>query len=182
MYLIETERLALRELDLIDLESLHEILGDSATMKYYPSTYSLEEVKSWLSRNIESYEKHSFGLWAMVLKGEETFIGQCGISMQDIDEELVPEIGYHINRNFWNKGYATEAANACMPYGFNNLDLESIYIHTYVKNIPSQRIAEKIGMKRIKVYDKHIKNHNVTWQHVVFRVNKSELIYDLKVS
>jgi RimJ/RimL family protein N-acetyltransferase len=178
MYITETKRLGLRKLDLFDLEALHEILGDTATMRYYPSTYNLEQVKGWIIKSMVNYSKYNFGLWAAILKETETFIGQCGISMQNIDGELAPEIGYHINRNFWNKGYATEVAKASLNYGFKHLNLESIYIHTYVKNIPSQRIAEKIGMKKIKIYDKYIKSHDVTWPHVVYRMNKSEFMDD----
>ncbi len=176
MYITETKQLGLRKLDLFDLEALHKILGDAATMKYYPSPYNLEQVKGWIIKSMVNYTKCNFGLWGIILKAKETFIGQCGISMQNIDGESVPEIAYHINKNFWNKGYATEAAEASMHYGFDHLNLESIFIHTYVKNIPSQRVAEKIGMRKIKVYDKYIKSHDITWPHVVYKINKKDMV------
>ncbi len=168
MYLIETKRLGLRKLTKEDASTLHEILGDRATMKYYPAPFSLEAVENWVNRSIESYHQNGFGLWAVILKESGLFIGQCGISLQNIDESVVPEIGYHFNKAYWNRGYATEAAEASLQYGFQNFDFESIFIHTYIKNTPSQRIAQKIGMKKVKEYEKHIKSHGIFWRHVVY--------------
>ena len=173
-YLIDTERLGLRKLIKDDCNYLQKMLGDSQTMIYYPATYSIDEVNNWINRSIKSYHKNGFGLWAVILKETNSFIGQCGISLQKIDGKTVPEIGYHINKKHWNHGYATEAAKASLNYGFQYLNLEKIFIHTYINNIPSQRIAKKIGMKKVKEYNKQIKSHNVIWRHVVFEKSKKE--------
>ena len=172
MPIIETSRLELRELTKADSYELHKVLGDPETMQFYPSPYTIEAVKGWIDRSIESYKDHGFGLWAVILKETNQFIGQCGISIQNIDGEQVSEIGYHINKQYWNQGYATEASRACMQYGFRQLGLDELFIHTYVKNIPSQRIAEKLGMRKIKEYDKYIQSHGLTWRHVVFEMKK----------
>ena len=165
---IATERLILRELTEQDVPSLYEILSDPETMKYYPAPYDLKGTEGWVNYSRNSYAKNGFGLWAMTLKADGSFIGQCGLHYTNIDGEKVPEIGYHVNKKFWNKGYATEAALASLKYGFEKFHLPQIFIHTWVKNIPSQRIAEKVGMQKAKEYDKHIPAHNIFMRHIVY--------------
>ncbi len=176
MYLLETPRLGLRALNQEDTTTLYRILGDPETMQYYPAPFSAEQVDNWITRNIESYRQHGFGLWAIILKATGELIGQCGISWQQINGEMVPEIGYHIHKAYWKKGYATEAAQACLHYGFQNFAFDRLFIHTYVKNMPSRRIAEKLGMKHVKTYDKLIKSHHLVWQHVVYAITRAEAV------
>ncbi|WP_418603417.1 GNAT family N-acetyltransferase [Hwangdonia sp.] len=168
MHIIETDRLILRKLKIEDVPLLHDILGDKKTMIYYPAPYEIDEVIQWINKSIQSYAENGFGLWAVILKGSNEFIGQCGISLQNINGNIVPEIGYHIKQSFWNNAYATEAARASLNYGFKTLRLSEIFIHTYIKNIPSQRVAEKIGMTRLFEYQKQLAFNNVKWLHVVY--------------
>ncbi|MBD8071576.1 GNAT family N-acetyltransferase [Bacillus sp. PS06] len=155
MKIIESERLYLRELKIEDSEELAKVLSDPESMQYYPQPFNQEKVERWIHWNIENYKKFNHGLWAVILKDGETFIGDCGITMQEIDGEIVPEIGFHIIKSYWNKGYATEAANACKNYAFDALNYSRIYSYTVIRNIPSQKVAEKIGMKTYKVFEKN---------------------------
>lgn len=172
MLVIETNRLQLRRLTLEDAPALHQILSDPDTMRFYPAPYDMDGTLSWIERSISSYQKNGFGLLAVILKNTNQLIGQCGISLQYINEETVPEIGYHIGKTHWNNGYATEAAQGCLTYGFETLGLDCLYIHTYIKNLPSQRVAEKLGMKKIGEYEKPLKSHKLSWTHVVYRIPK----------
>ena len=173
MNIFETERLFARALNLNDAEFLYPILSDKETMKYYPAPYDIEGVQNWINRSLISYKKNGFGLWAIINKESNIFIGQCGISLQNIDGKIVPEIGYHMHKDFWNKGYATEAALGSLNYGFETLKLDKIYIHTYVNNIPAQRVAEKLGMTKQFVYDKYLKTFKVTWPIVVYSSSRN---------
>ena len=175
---LETKRLRLRELTLQDLDALAEILSDKETMQFYPAPFNRRSTERWIANNLDSYRRQGMGLWALVLKDNGTFLGQCGITWQNINNQTVPEIGYHINKKYWNNGYATEAAAACLAHGFSKLQFPEIYIHTYVKNIPSQRIAEKIGMDRLHEYDKYIPSHGIVWRHVVYSKKKAWLMPD----
>ena len=83
------------------------------------------------------------------------FIGDCGITMQNIGDETVPEIGFHIIKEYCNKGFATEAALACKEYAFKVLHYHDVFSYTTVRNIPSQNVAEKIGMKVYKYFEKN---------------------------
>ena len=97
---IETERLLLREYTFEDFHSLYEILSDPETMAHYPKPYDENGVRRWIQWNLENYAKYGFGLWAVVLKETGKMIGDCGITMQNIDGELLPEIGYHIPKSY----------------------------------------------------------------------------------
>jgi RimJ/RimL family protein N-acetyltransferase len=152
---METKRLFLRELTMEDLEGLHKIFSDPESMRHYPKPFTLEETKKWIKWNIENYATYDFGLWGVVLKEGERFVGDCGITMQSINGKMEPEIGYHINKEYTNKGYATEAAKACQDYAFNVLKLKKLYSYMKYTNIASARVAEKNGMKLImEVEDK----------------------------
>ena len=96
--------------------------------RYYPHHFNEDEVKSWIKWNIENYKKYKHGLWGVISKKGDIFIGDCGITMQEIDGETLPEIGFHIINEYWNKGYATEAAFACKEYAFNVLEYEKYSI------------------------------------------------------
>ena len=96
--MIETERLSLRELTPEDFMPLYEIVSDPETMQHYPAPFDEERTRGWISWNMENYRRYGFGLWAVVLKETGEFIGDCGISIQNIDGEMLPEIGYHIHK------------------------------------------------------------------------------------
>ena len=176
MFSLTTQRLRLRELVSEDLEYLHAILSDPQTMKFYPAPYSSEGVQEWLTRNLGRYEDWGHALWAVELHETGEFVGQCGITYQSINDQLLPEIGYQFNRSQWGNGYATEAARACLVYGFEELGFGEIFIHTYVKNTPSQKVAERLGMKKLNVFDKDLSSFEpgLVWPHVVYSMKKAE--------
>ena len=99
---IETKRLILREMTERDFDALYEILSDADTMKYYPAPCDEAHVRRWIAWSIDNYAKYGFGLWAVTLKETGEFIGDCGITMQKIHGETLPEIGYHIHKRHQN--------------------------------------------------------------------------------
>ena len=164
-YIIETKRLRLRQFNDNDFNSLKAILSDKETMKYYPCPYDDEGVLRWLKWSYENYEKHGFGLWAVELKDNNEFIGDCGITLQNIDGEEVYEIGYHCNKKFWNSGYISEAAKACKKWFFENTNYDEVYSYMNVNNIASRKVAEHNGMTLIKEYykqDEHLAVYRIT--------------------
>ena len=151
--IIETKRLILREYRYEDFDGLRDIICDAETMKYYVRPYDENGVTRWLNWCINSYKENGFGLWAMEIKETGEFIGDCGISLQNIDGEILPEIGYHINKNHWRKGYAKEAAGAVRDWLFTNTEYNCAYSYMNIENIASYSTAASIGLKRIKEYD-----------------------------
>lgn len=152
--IIETQRLILRKLTLEDTLSLSLVLSDKESMVHYPHALSTKEVKGWIEKNIERYKKDGFGLWAVIRKEDNQFLGDCGITLQNIDNEILPEIGYHIISAYCNLGYATEAADACKNYAVKELGYKKIYSYSRFENIASQKVASKIGMHKTKTYIK----------------------------
>jgi RimJ/RimL family protein N-acetyltransferase len=153
--IIETDRLYLRELTMEDAPELAKVLSDPESMIYYDAPLNQEKVKKWIGWNLENYQKYKHGLWAVVLKDGDRFIGDCGITMQEIDNETVPEIGFHILKECWGQGYATEAAMACKKYAFDVLNYPSVYSYTTLEHKASQKIVEKIGMREYKFFEKN---------------------------
>src|SRR5512133_1793212 len=137
-----------------DISSLSLVLSDQESMRHYPHPFSNEEVSKWIERNIERYENDGFGLWAVIRKEDNQFLGDCGITLQNIDGDILPEIGFHIIKTYCNKGYATEAAEACKNYAMKVLGFKSIYSYSEIGNIASQKVSSKIGLKKVKTFMK----------------------------
>ena len=150
--MIETERLLLRPYTLSDFDSLYEILSDPETMQHYPAPYDEEKTRNWITWNLDNYEKYGFGLWAVILKETGEFIGDCGITLQNIDGEILPEIGYHIHKKYWRRGFAKEAARAVRDWGFRNTQYDIFYSYMKYTNIGSWSTALANGMKKVKEY------------------------------
>jgi len=151
---IETTRLSLRELNLDDQERLAQILCDPESMRYYPRPFTFDEVRQWIDWNTRNYVKYGHGLWAVIRKDDGTFLGDCGITMQKIDGQELPEVGYHIRKDNCNKGFATEAAQACINLVFKSFPYNALYSYMRTDNAASIRVAEKNGMHFVKCFRK----------------------------
>ena len=150
--IFETKRLILREYAPADFDALYEILSDSETMAHYPRPYDADGVRRWITWNEENYRTYGFGLWAIVLKEAGQFIGDCGITMQNIDGVQLPELGYHIHKAHWQKGYAKEAARTVVHWFFTHTDFDTLYSYTKSTNTASIATAASVGMKKEKEY------------------------------
>jgi RimJ/RimL family protein N-acetyltransferase len=168
--ILETERLILREYTMEDFEGLYAILSDPVTMSHYPRPYDEKGTLRWLNWSLDNYEKYGFGLWAIELKETGRFIGDCGITMQNIDGETLPEIGYHIHRDYWRQGYGKEAARAVRDWFFTHTDFDAVYSYMTAGNTASYSTAASVGMKRIKEYTD--KNGEVC---LVYRITRAEV-------
>ena len=151
--IIETERLYLREMTENDFDALNKVLSDSAIMQHYPYAFDHAKVKAWIQRNIDRYAILGFGLWAVCLKDTGEMIGDCGLTMQLINGEIKPEIGYHIRADKQRKGYATEAAIAVRNWAFNNTPFNIIYSYMKYTNVPSCKTAIAYGCKLVGEFE-----------------------------
>lgn len=150
--IIETERLYLREMTQNDFDDLFAVLGDSFITQHYPYSFDENRVRGWIEKNIQRYKNEGFGLWAVCLKNTDEMIGDCGLTIQNIDGELLPEIGYHIRRDMQRQGFAKEAAKAVRDWGFKNTDYNEIYSYMKYTNVASYKTAISTGMKKVKEY------------------------------
>jgi ribosomal-protein-alanine N-acetyltransferase len=161
MNILETERLLLRQYIEEDSPFLYSIFSDLETMKYYPAPFSLEQTQDWVRKNQERYKKDGFGLWAICLKENNEIIGDCGLVKQVVDGKTEVEIGYHINKKHWSKGFATEAAKSCKEYGFYNLELAKLLSIIDPMNLASIKVAERIGFSKEKEVFIFNKKHHI---------------------
>ena len=145
--MIETERLILREMTEGDFEALRRVLGDGDIMRHYPYSFDDERVRCWIARNRERYRIFGFGLWAVCRKDTGEMIGDCGLTMQIIDGQIRPEIGYHIRADQQRQGFAKEAARAVRDWTFQNTPFRVIYSYMKADNLPSVRTAMSYGCK-----------------------------------
>lgn len=166
MTILQTSRLLLRELTPRDADVLSLVLSDPETMRYYPAPYDRAGVEQWIERNRQRYQDDGVGLWAMELRFTTDVIGDCGVVVQDVEGERLYEIGYHLRRDFWGQGLATEAAIACRDWAFARLKTERLISLIRPENAPSRRVAERVGMSVWK---------DVEWRgfkHYVYSIGK----------
>ncbi len=149
--MLETSRLRLREFVPQDADALAAVLGDPVAMQYYPAAFDRKGVEEWIVKNIGRYQRDGHGLWAMMLKDSGELIGDCGCTLQEVEGTNHIEVGYHVRRDLWSKGYATEAARACMEYAFKSLGVRQVISIIRPENMQSIRVAEKNGMTCGKV-------------------------------
>ena len=149
---METERLLLREMTETDLDALDRVLGDADNMKYYPCPFDRVGTLGWIRRNMERYRIFGFGLWAVCLRETGEVIGDCGLTMQMINGQIKPEIGYHIRADMQRKGYAREAAVAVRDWTFGNTPFRVIYSYMKAENEPSAKTARAYGCRQVDEY------------------------------
>jgi len=143
---IKTERLDLRRMRPDDLAPLMDFLSDPLTMIHYPRPWDRAKVQRWIERAIQSYELCGFGMFAVVLRETGEVIGDCGFTTQEVEGRMETELGYHMARRYWHSGYGAEAACACRDYAFRMLGLPRLISLILPLNLPSRRVAEKVGM------------------------------------
>jgi RimJ/RimL family protein N-acetyltransferase len=143
---ITTARLILRPLTGEDLEPLHHIMSEKDVLRYFPNPDrpSLDRIQGIITRQLKHWEEHGYGWWALELRSKNGLIGWSGLQFLPETEET--EVAYLLGKAFWGRGLATEAAQAGLRYGFENVGLESIVGIVHPENIASQRVIEKLGM------------------------------------
>ncbi len=147
--IIETNRLLLRTFTEEDAQLLYELNLDPEVIKYtYDPIKDLDHAKQVLDQTIlPQYALYNHGRWAVHLKSGLEFIGWCGLKFIPLRNEI--DLGYRFIKNAWGKGYATEAAYACIKYGFEKLNLSRIIGRAVPTNLGSLNVLEKCGLTYI---------------------------------
>jgi len=145
---IETERLILRSWKYEDRETFAEMNGNENVMRYFPTTLSADESNAFVDRINAEFEETGFGLYAVEIKESGEFIGYVGFHRFTFNTSFSPgwEIGWRISDKFWHKGYATEAAQACLAFAREKHFCDRLYSFTAIPNIPSENVMRRIGM------------------------------------
>lgn len=145
-YILETNRLILRELNPNDAKSFYDLNSNPNVIKYTGNVaFKNEEEATEFLVNYEDYKLNGYGRWAVILKSTNTFIGWCGLKFDGVENET--DIGFRFFEEEWGKGYATESAIACLQYGFEKLKLKRIIGRAMKANVGSIKVLEKIGLE-----------------------------------
>lgn len=147
MNIIETERLVFREFTKEDIDKLYLLLSDADVMKHCSGTVDMPGTQKWLDATIELYKKYGYDYWAVYEKDTDAFIGQIGILRQEVGGNEEDCLAFMIGKKYWNKGYATEGAVACINYAFKTLKLEKVIATVEPENLQSMKVLKKIGME-----------------------------------
>ena len=148
-YILETERLRLREFQPSDVDDVRRMLADDEASRIFERVVQRPDyAEHWVARNRKRYREDGHGLWALETKESGTFAGDCGITIQQVGEERLFEVGYHLTLAARGKGYATEAASACLRYAFGRLGATRVVSIVAVDNPASARVAERIHTRR----------------------------------
>jgi len=145
--IVETNRLLLRPFTEDDASLLYELNLDPEVIRYtHDPIADVEHAKQVLNEvMLPQYSLYDHGRWAVHLRSNHEFMGWCGLKYLSETNEV--DLGYRLMKKFWGKGYATEAALACIEYGFNTLNLPVIIGRALPGNLASIKVLEKCGMK-----------------------------------
>lgn len=151
---LTTPRFVLREIDATDRDALLAIYGDPVAMAHYPAPFDADRMDDWIRRlALDSYARDGFGLWAVIERTSGDLVGDCGITLQTTPYGLEPEIGWHVRRDRWGRGYATEAGRAALAHGRATLGLARIVSIVAPANAASCAVAARVHT-RVESYTK----------------------------
>jgi ribosomal-protein-alanine N-acetyltransferase len=144
---LTTSRLVLRPFQEDDAGPLHTILGEVDFLRYFPNPAPppVDRVEKYISQQLQHWDDHGHGRWAVEMKGAEGLIGWSGLQYLPDTDEI--EIGYILAKPFWNQGLTTEAAFEALRFAFEDLRLDEIVAIIHPENLASQRVAEKLGLR-----------------------------------
>ena len=174
-----TSRLKLTVFSQSHLSELVRLNADPEVMRYFPATLSSKESAALLQKIIEHQRINEYSLFGLHLEETDAFVGWCGLMKVSFSTHFAPavEVGWRLNKIFWGKGMAPEAAKSVLRFGFLELGLSEIVSFTTELNQPSIRVMQKIWMKcnPEDTFD-HPKlpvNHPLHW-HMLYRLQKTD--------
>lgn len=147
-YLFTSERLGFRKWEKSDLEPFSAMCADPEVMKYFPGVLTKEECSQFITRMNAMQAEKGYCYFAVDTLADREFIGFIGLKWQtsDVLDHPFLDIGWRIGKDFWGRGYASEGAERCLQWAFQNTNEENIYATAAVENKASIRVMEKIGM------------------------------------
>lgn len=161
--MLETERLTLRPLDESDVDAIYAMRSDADVMRFIREPQNRNESANWIELVSNRWQKERIGFCAMIEKSSGKFVGWCGLWQLKENGEI--EVGYAVAKDFWGKGFASEAALAFLAYGFEELRLEKIVAVARPENAASRRVMEKIGMRYDyagEFYERRLVHYSIT--------------------
>ncbi|MGZ8607532.1 MAG: GNAT family N-acetyltransferase [Actinomycetota bacterium] len=167
--IVETDRLLLRAYRIEDVDGLAPMFADPEHMRYYPAPLTREGTVAWVERQLERYREDGFGLWIIEERSTKVVLGTAGPTLQVVEGDPHVEIGWHVRPGRKGEGIAPEAGAAARDWAFANLGVDHVISLVRPENVPSARVAEKLGMQVDREADFKGLLHRVWWLDAVAR-------------
>jgi ribosomal-protein-alanine N-acetyltransferase len=159
-FILETERLLLREFELEDIPAVFEYGSNAEVSRYTgsPPLENIDEAKDMIVDVIHAdYKAYGYGRWALVYKADNKVIGFAGPKY--LPELGQTDIGYRMLPPYWGKGIATEASVAVVDYSFKHLNLDELIGIIIPDNVASAKVLEKSGFHFYKEGNYYVDDH-----------------------
>ena len=174
---LSTDRLRLHRWTDTDRAAFAALNADPVVMEHFPSMLTIEQSNSFVDRAEALFEERGFGLWAVEVIETATFAGCVGLWRATFEAHFTPavEIGWRFAKEFWGKGYATEAARAVLADGFERVGLDEIVSFAATVNERSWRVMERIGMTHDPADDfdhPTLEPGHCLERHVLYRISR----------
>ena len=149
-YLFTSERLGFRNWNDSDIEKMSAINDDPEVMEFFPALVTRNQTSDFITRMKTMFEEKKYCYFAVDELASGNFCGFIGLCDQNFEASFTPctDIGWRLDKKFWNKGYATEGAKRCLDYGFREINLTNVKATAPVINVKSIKVMDKIGMKQ----------------------------------
>lgn len=150
MYVFTSERLGFRNWVEDDVPKMTAVNTNPEVMRYFPALQGREQTLSFIERMQKQFEEKGFTYFAVEELASKEFIGFIGLSVPAFDADFTPciDMGWRLDKKFWNNGYATEGAKRCIEYGFEVLEIDTLVAICPEVNKPSEAVMKKIGMTK----------------------------------
>ncbi len=177
-FVLRTDRLILRSWRESDLEPFAALNADPRVMEFFPKTLSRDESDVTVARISRHIDEHGFGLWAIEAPNRAPFIGFVGVCIPSFEAAFTPcvEVGWRIDVEHWEHGYAIEAAAAAVNDAFARFGFAEILSFTVPQNQRSRRVMEKLGMTRSPADDfdhPNLPEGHPFRRHVLYRLSRA---------
>ena len=155
MYLFTSERLGFRTWSAEDIPLLTRINTDPDVMAFFPSIVAPEETAAFVMRMQQAYDDNGYCYFAADRLDDHSFIGFIGLSVAAFPADFTPctDIGWRLDKQAWHQGYATEGAQRCLHFAFEELKLEKVYAIAPEINLPSIQVMKKAGMQFVQHFN-----------------------------
>lgn len=177
-YIINTERIGLRNWLEEDLNPFIDMNQDEQVMEFFPEKLSSSESERFFRKVIPLIEERGYAWFAAEHLEDNAFMGFVGLSHPSFEADFTPclEIGWRLRSEFWGQGLATEAAQACLDFAWEDLKEKEVYSFTAVLNKRSEKVMQKIGMERVGEFNHpDVPEGNPLVPHVLYKIENPNL-------
>lgn len=175
---LKADKLLLRQWIPADLPEFARMNADPKVMEFFPEILEKSQSDQLGEKIRLDIESQGWGLWAIELLENHSFIGFAGLNKVDFGLDFTPciEIGWRLDRTWWGKGYATQAANRVLQFAFTQAKFAEIYSFTSIKNIRSRKLMQRINMVNTNQYFDHpgLNSNHPLAKHVLYKLTRSQ--------